>query len=737
MTPDQKSSIEHYFSITGMHCASCVAKVEQTLLTVPGATQATVNFAEHTARVEGAVDIDQVIRALQTAGYDGRVITAESQTADDDAQAQELKTLRKQTLFAAIVGALLMISDFVTPFIPALDQAFGQMANVVVGLICLDVMIISAGHIYRAAWQSAKQRTTNMHTLVSIGTLAAWIYSMTVTLLWDTLPLATPHLYFGSTVLIIAFVDLGRYLETKARANTSSAIKQLIGLQPSTAHVVRDGQEIEVPIADVRLDDVVRVRPGEKIPVDGILIDGRSAVDESMLTGEPLPVTKTKDDTVSAGTMNTTGSFTFSATGIGNHTVLARIIQLVRQAQSTKPAIARLVDRVSSIFVPIVLLIAALTAVTWIFIGPAPTAVNALVSMMAVLIIACPCALGLATPISITVGVGLAATKGILIRNGDALQTASQLTTIVLDKTGTITQGKPMVTAVEPAQNKTEEELLQILASAEQQSEHPYAEAIVDFAKHRGLKLKEVSNFQSAAGTGLSASYDGKQIHLGKLDYLQEQGIKVANATASQQSLVHLAYDAEHMGCVSISDPIKEDSAAAISRLQARGMQVVMLTGDHRAAAEKIAAGVGITRVIADVQPDKKRDAIANLQEKGERVGMVGDGINDSPALAQADVGFAIGTGTDIAIESGDITLMSGSLHGVADAIAISQATLRNIKENLFGAFVYNALSIPVAAGVLYPFFHILLSPVIAAAAMALSSVTVVLNANRLRFFSY
>jgi Cu+-exporting ATPase len=545
--------------------------------------------------------------------------------------------------------------------------------------------------------------------------------------------------------VIIALINLGQALELRARGKTSEAIKRLIGLQPKTARVVRDGRELDVPIEAVGLGETIRVRPGEKIPVDGVILEGRSSIDESMLTGEPLPVEKGPGDEVTGGTLNTTGTFLFKATRIGRDTALARIIEMVRQAQASKPAIGRLADKVASVFVPAVLIVAVLTFLAWFNLGPPPVLSYALVATMTVLIIACPCALGLATPISIMVGVGKAAEYGILIRNGEALQQAGRLTAIVLDKTGTVTEGRPTVTVLKPAGGFDEVALLALAAGVEAGSEHPLAQAIVAAARARGIAPAAVEGFEALAGRGVRARLgagDGRTVLLGNARLMAEQGIalgplaeEAARLAAEAHTPVFLAVDGRPAGIVAVADPIKPDSRDAIARLHALGLKVAMITGDNRRTAEAVARQVGVDEVYAEVLPPDKQSHVAALQARGEVVGMVGDGINDAPALAQADVGFAIGTGTDVAIESADVALMRGSLHGVPDAIAISKATVRNIKQNLFGAFVYNTLGIPVAAGALYPFFGILLNPMIAGAAMAMSSVTVVSNANRLRFW--
>jgi Cu+-exporting ATPase len=581
-----------------------------------------------------------------------------------------------------------------------------------------------------------------MDTLIAIGTGVAWVYSSFVVIFPDSVSEIARHVYFDTATLIITFINLGSALEMRARGKTSEAIKRLIGLQPKTARVQREGKEIDIPIEQVQMDDIVRVRPGEKIPVDGELVEGSSHVDESMLTGEPVPVSKKVGDEVVGGSVNKSGSFLFKATRIGKDTALSQIIEMVRKAQNTKPEIGRLADKVSSIFVPTVLIIAVLTMLAWFNFGPQPQLTYMLVTTMAVLIIACPCALGLATPISVMVGVGKAAEYGVLIRRGDALQKSGQLTTVVLDKTGTITEGKPVVTALEPSLGWSEEDLLKIAASVETNSEHPLAEAVVEASKEKNIELPSIESFEAVSGHGVRALYQQKTVLLGNRKLMEDNGVSLGSLIESSeklsklgQTVIFVSVGGEAAGLLGISDPIKKDSKEAIQRLQELGIKVVMLTGDNRATAETVAALVGMDDFIAEVLPQDKADQITKLQKQGEKVAMVGDGINDAPALAGSDVGFAIGTGTDVAIESADITLMRGSLHGVADAIAISKATLRNIKENLVGAFGYNSLAIPIAAGILFPFTGLLLNPIIAGATMALSSLTVVTNANRLRWF--
>jgi Cu+-exporting ATPase len=749
-------------SIAGMSCAGCVARVEQALRAVPGVSAATVNLADRSASVHGAADAKQLIAAVVAAGYNAAELKSLDDLSGQEAlHAAHVRERWRKFAVAAALGFPLMALDW-SGHMPMLDHPGGRGFWLGVGVLTLGVLVYAGGHFFRGAWKLARHGQSNMDTLIALGTGAAWLYSMAVVLFPAAVPTLARHAYFEAAAVIIAFINLGQALEARARGKTSEAIRRLIGLQPKTARVVRNGQERDVPIAEVGLDETLRVRPGEKIPVDGVILDGHSSIDESMLTGEPLPVEKRVGDTVTGGTLNKIGTFLFQAKRIGADTALARIIDMVRQAQATKPALGRLADRIASVFVPAVLAVAALTFVVWYFAGPAPPLSYALVTLMTVLIIACPCALGLATPISIMVGVARAAQAGILIRNGEALQLAGKLSIIVLDKTGTVTTGKPTVTAVVASAGITETQVLQFAASLEAGSEHPLAEAIVNAARERGLALLTTTGFKALVGRGvrgcleipphpplqkggeggISGATTQCDVLLGNERLMQEQGIAIdamaaraAGLAGEGQTPMYLAVDRQLAGLVAVSDPVKADSAAAIARLHAAGLKVVMITGDHRVTAAAVARRLGIDQVLAEVLPADKAREVAALQAQGAVVAMVGDGINDAPALARADVGFALGSGTDVAIESADVVLMRGSLHGVADAIALSRATVRNIRQNLFGAFLYNTVAIPVAAGALYPFTGLLLNPMIAGAAMALSSVTVVSNANRLRWF--
>ncbi len=731
--------------IEGAGCASCVGKIESALKAVPGVSTAEMNFAQRTVSVTGNATEAELVNAVEKAGYNAKFTAAES---EDDALAEKeqadwayYRRLMREMTIALSLGVPLMIYSVVGGEMTVSTNG-ERLSWLAVGLLTLGVMVFSGKHFFVGAWQSFKNHSANMDTLIALGTGTAWIYSMVVVFMPQVVPEMARHVYFEATAMIIGLIDLGLALELKARGRTSEAIKRLIGLQAKTARVIRDNKELDVAIEQVLMDDVVRVRPGEKIPVDGEVIEGHTAIDESMLTGEPMPVEKSEGDTVAAGTINKSGSILFKATRVGKDTALAQIINMVKRAQNSKPPIGRLADVISAYFVPVVMIVAVASALVWLNFGPNPAVAFAMVSATTVLIIACPCALGLATPMSVMVGVGKAAEAGVLIRNGEALQTASKISAMILDKTGTITLGAPKVTDVLVAGEQDEDAILELAATLESGSEHPLAMAIVESAQEKGIKTGKVSNFNAIAGHGVQAEVDGKTLLFGNEKLMRERNIELGSFVERAQELaaeaktpMYFAVDNQLSAIIAVADPIKEDSIAAIKRLQHNGIRVVMLTGDNRATAKAVAEKAGINEFFAEVLPEDKSKKVQELQMDGEVVGMTGDGINDAPALAIANVGFAIGTGTDVAIESADITLMRGSLHGLADAIAVSKATLRNIKQNLFGAFIYNVAGVPFAAGVLYPFFGLLLSPVIAGAAMAFSSLTVVTNANRLRLF--
>lgn len=732
--------------IEGASCASCVGKIESALKNVPGVQNAVMNFAQRTVSVTGAAQADVLVKAVDKAGYHAKLALAER---EDDVlvekeradRAYYKRLMREMTIALSIGGPLMIYGLFVGDM--TVSSAEERFVWLVVGLLTLGVMVFSGKHFYMGAWQSFKNHSANMDTLIALGTGTAWIYSMVVVFIPDVVPEMARHVYFEATAMIIGLIDLGLALELRARGRTSEAIKRLIGLQAKTARVIRNEKEVDIAIEQVLMDDVVRVRPGEKVPVDGEVIEGYTAIDESMLTGEPMPVEKAVGDMVAAGTINKNGAILFRTTRIGKDTALAQIINMVKRAQNSKPSIGRLADVIAAYFVPVVMIVAVSSALIWLNFGPNPTVAYAIVSATTVLIIACPCALGLATPMSVMVGVGKAAEVGVLIRNGEALQTASKISAMILDKTGTITLGTPKVTDVLVAGKQSEDDILQLAASLESGSEHPLALAIVESAQEKGLELGKVSNFNAIAGHGVQAEVDGNQLLFGNEKLMLECNVELGDFVERAQALaaeaktpMYFAVNNQLAAIIAVADPIKEDSISAIKRLQHNGIRVVMLTGDNRATAKAVAEKAGINEFFAEVLPEDKSKKVKELQMAGEIVGMTGDGINDAPALAIANVGFAIGTGTDVAIESADITLMRGSLHGLADAIAVSKATLRNIKQNLLGAFIYNVAGIPFAAGALYPLFGLLLSPVIAGAAMAFSSLTVVTNANRLRLFS-
>lgn len=736
--------------VTGMSCASCVNKVEKTLNRTEGVLSASVNFAAEQATIEylpEIVSLTTIKESIKDLGYEMPDTTEDADPVELEKKSRE-RTLR--TLKAKFfTGLSLLLPIFILVHWENLGLErilpLTKQTNFLLQMILqIPIQFWVGSQFFTGAWKALKHKTSDMNTLIAIGTGAAFIYSVVVTFfpsLFNAEGLVA-DVYFDTAGVIIVLILLGRLLETRAKGQTSEAIKKLIGLQAKMATVLRNGNEVEIPVEEVAIGDNVVVRPGEKIPVDGVVIDGTSTIDESMVTGESIPVLKHTGDEVIGVTINKTGTFTFEATKVGKDTMLSQIISMVQDAQGSKPPIARLADIISGYFVPAVIVIAISTFIVWFAFGPEPALTYALLNFVAVMIIACPCALGLATPTSIMVGTGKGAEHGVLIRGGESLETAHKLDTIVLDKTGTITKGEPSVTDIVTHNGFSSDRLLSLAASAEKGSEHPLGEAIVLEAQKKGLEFVSLSNFNAIPGHGISAEIDGTEILLGNRKLMSDRGIAFENLESRATELalqgktpMFIAYDNKSAGIIAVADILKEGSPAAIGALKKLGIKVVMLTGDNRRTAEAIARLVGVDQVIAEVLPDEKAEAVANLQNEGRIVGMVGDGINDAPALVQADVGIAIGTGTDVAIESSDITLISGELDGVVTAISLSKATIRNIKQNLFWAFAYNTTLIPVAAGVLFPLFGVLLNPMLAAAAMGLSSVTVVTNALRLRRF--
>jgi Cu+-exporting ATPase len=739
------------FPVGGMTCASCVARVEEALSSVSGVVSASVNLSSEKATVEylEGTQLADMRRAVKDAGYE---LGPEVQALEDvtTAAQREIRALRNRFVVAAILASIIMVLGFTPSFA-------GQ--PYVLWALATPVQFWSGWRFYRGAWGALKHKTSDMNTLIAVGTSVAYFYSLIAVILPSLFAtgMMEPHLYFDTSAMIIALVLLGRFLEARARGQTSEALKRLIGMQPKTALVIREGEQKEIPVEDVQAGDLILVRPGERIPVDGIVRQGYSSVDESMITGESIPVEKKVGDEVIGATINKTGSFQFEATKVGKETTLARIVRMVEEAQGSKAPIQRLVDVIASYFVPAVIGIAIITFIVWYLVGPAPALTFALLNFVAVLVIACPCALGLATPTAIIVGTGKGAEHGILIRNGEALERAHQIDTVLLDKTGTLTCGEPVVTDVVAAPFSSPEEVIRLAASAEHSSEHPLGEAVVKAALEKNLELSPSSDFDAIPGQGVEALVEGKKLFLGNLKLMEEQGLslnglekKAAELLEQGKTVMFLGRDSQIAGIIALADTLKPGAREALQALHRMGIQTAMLTGDNRRTAEAIAREVGIDRVLAEVLPEHKAGEVKKLQEEGKVVTMVGDGINDAPALAQADIGIAIGTGTDVAMETGDVTLISGDLMGVVTAISLSKRTMRTIKQNLFWAFAYNTALIPVAAGVLYlvfgktgvpPGLHFVLgeygflNPMLAAAAMAASSITVVSNSLRLRRF--
>ena len=744
-------------TIGGMTCASCVHHVESALADVDGVSRGTVNLATERATVEympGVAGLAELRHAVEDAGYSVEGVVGEA--GDDVATPRDLSALKRKFVFSLVVAGAIMVMMF-TPISDGWSRFWLQF---VLFVMATPVQLWAGRQFYAGAWGALKHRTSNMNTLIAVGTSVAYLYSVAVTFLGDTsfFEGRSAEAYFDTSTAIIGLVLLGRFLEARAKSHASDAIKALMGLQPKTARVSRDGRDVDVPIEDLVVGDLVIVRPGERIAVDGEVVDGASSVDESMLTGESVPLDKSPGDDVFGATLNTTGGFTFRATKVGRDTMLAQIIRLVEDAQGSKAPIQRLADVVSSYFVPAVIALAASAFVVWLLIGPAPSSVYAVLAAVAILIIACPCAMGLATPTAIMVGTAKGAEHGILIRNAEALERAHKIQVVVLDKTGTLTTGKPSVTDIVPHE-VSENELLGLAASVERRSEHPLGQAIVQAAQERGVALQEIHDFEAIPGLGVEASVNGTRVALGNLALMQQLGLDLNGLESSAVELsqqgktpMFVATDGDVKGIIAVADALRPESKEAVRRLRDQGLEVVMLTGDNRRTAEAIAASAGIDRVFAETLPGDKADVVRSLQAEGKTVAMVGDGINDAPALTLADVGIAIGTGTDVAMEASDITLVRGDLLGVAAAISLSKSTMRTIKQNLFWAFAYNVALIPIAAGVLYPVFSgggvpdllrpVLgefgfLNPILAAGAMAISSVTVITNSLRLKGFKY
>ncbi len=733
--------------ISGMHCAACVRNVEKALQKVEGVLSANVNFATERATVEylpGKVDLAAIKLAIENAGYVPMDISDAGDEADIEKEARdtEYSRLKRRVIFSAILAALIMIGSM-HENIPLLREVSDDSMFYALFGLAIPVYFGAGFQFHQGFIASLKRRTADMNTLISVGTTAAFGYSVVVTFFPGLLgkPEESQHVYYDTTAMIITLILFGRLLEARAKGRASDSIRKLMGLRPATARIVRDGIETDVPVEQVQTGDILIVRPGERIPVDGVVQEGYSAVDESMISGEGIPVEKQAGDEVIGATINKTGSFRFQATKVGKETVLSQIIRIVREAQGSKAPIQRLADRVAGIFVPAVLIVAATALAVWFLVTSEGFAFSLLISV-AVLIIACPCALGLATPTAIMVGTGRAAEMGVLVKDGKSLETLRKVDTIVLDKTGTLTQGKPVVTDVFSVNGMSEDSILGLAASIENHSEHPLGEAIMNRATEKGLMLQEIRGFEALPGKGIQSVVDNRLVLLGNVQLMNETGISL-NAVESElerfsaqgQTAMVLAVDGKAAGVVAVTDVLKDTSADAVRQMQAMGFDVIMLSGDNRRAAEAVAARAGIERVIAQVLPDEKADEISRLQAGGRVVAMVGDGINDAPALAQADIGIAIGTGTDVAMETSDITLIRDDLHGVVAAMQMSKQTMRTIKQNLFWAFFYNSLGIPIAAGILYPLWGVLLNPMYAAAAMALSSVSVVSNSLRLRKF--
>ncbi len=734
--------------ISGMTCAGCAGRIERALATLPGVVDASVNFASRTAHVtvlSGAAEQDTLVRAVSDAGYEARVQTIDAPMREDASEEAELVTARRAALVALVLAAPVFLLEMGGHLVPALHhligQSIGHQTSWMIQFVLTTAVLAGPGRAFFAKGVPALLRgAPDMNSLVALGTSAAWGYSTVALFAPALLPDTARAVYFEAAAVIVALVLVGRWLEARARGRTGAAIRRLVGLQPKTTRVERDGTVIEAPIAEVRVEDILHLRPGERVAVDGAVIEGESFIDESMITGEPAPVAKRDGDWVVAGTVNGSGFLRYRAEKVGRDTMLAQIIAMVQQAQGAKLPIQALADKVVRVFVPVVMAIALLTVAVWLLVGPDPALSFALIAGVSVLIIACPCAMGLATPTSIMVGTGRAADMGVLFRRGDALQTLGEVRMLAFDKTGTLTLGRPVLTDFVPAQGLDEESLLRMVAAAESRSEHPIARAIMAAAEARGLDLPVAEKVEALSGLGLQARVEGHALLIGSARLMRENGVSFEGLSARYESLqadgktpVLVACDSKIAALFGAADPVKPGARAALAALKDEGVEVAMITGDAKGTALAVARQLGIDHVEAEVLPGGKRDAVQRLRAAHGSVGFVGDGINDAPALAEADVGLAIGTGTDIAIESADVVLVSGDLAGAVNALAISRATLRNIRQNLFWAFAYNTALIPVAAGVLYPVTGLMLSPMLAAGAMAMSSLFVLSNALRLR----
>ncbi|MND94183.1 Copper-transporting P-type ATPase [compost metagenome] len=750
MTSGSTGSTE--LSIEGMTCASCVGRIERALKAIPGVTEAVVNLATERATIQGSVEAAILISAVKDAGYEARLIGQSAGDGDENAERAEKKDAERRELtrdftIAAALTLPVFLLEMGSHLIPGvhglIEATIGMQNNWYIQFVLTTLVLFIPGiRFYKKGLPALWRLAPDMNSLVAVGSLAAYGYSLVATLTPGVLPPGTINVYFEAAAVIVTLILLGRLLEARAKGRTSEAIKRLAGLQAKTARVRRDGQTVDLPISSVVAGDIVEVRPGERLPVDGEVVEGASYVDESMITGEPIPVSKSPGSAVVGGTVNQKGAIAYRATAVGGDTVLSQIIRMVEEAQGSKLPIQALVDKVTMWFVPAVFLVAALTFAAWLFFGPSPALTFALVNAVAVLIIACPCAMGLATPTSIMVGTGRGAELGVLFRKGEALQLLKDARVVALDKTGTLTEGKPSLTDLELAAGFERSNVLGLVAAVEARSEHPIASAIVDAAAAEGLPLRAVSDFESVTGFGVRAMVEGQRIEIGADRYMVDLGLDVAAFSKVAERLgdegkspLYAAIDGRLAAVIAVADPIKAATPAAIKALHALDLKVAMITGDNARTAGAIAARLGIDEVVAEVLPDGKVEAVRRLRARYGKVAFVGDGINDAPALAEADVGLAIGSGTDIAIEAADVVLMSGSLQGVPNAIALSKATIGNIRQNLFWAFAYNTALVPVAAGLLYPAYGVLLSPVFAAGAMALSSVFVLGNALRLRSF--